>query len=625
MKIYLKFTIMFLSLLLLDLVSLVNAASLEPKRLQKRATGYAPVVGGCPNNALVRPASDGIGANEQTYFKARKTQADISLKSWLSSLNFTADATDYPSVGLTISGGGYRAMLEGGGVVQAFDSRDSETGVSGIFQSLTYSAGLSGGAWLLSSIAGNNWPTISSLETGLWAPALNVTLEFPDGANSAAAETQIVEDVDAKFAAGFPVSLTDPWGRLLSYQLFYGDDPAVAETLSGITALSNFTAQSVPYPIITSIETYVNQCVPLNTNTQFELHPYEFGSWDNGVTAFIQTQYLGTNMSNGEPATPGECVTGFDNIGLITGTSSNLFSDGCTAEGTPSAGIQELIAGVAPFLAHIPVDNTTEIYALYPNPFEDYSVSNAASNLSLLHLVDGGLSNQNNPIWPFIQPARDGVIDVLIVNDNSADTFYSWPNGTEIYNTYLQAQAQNLTRMPVIPPVSTFVSEGLNLQATIFGCNNSDVLTIIYLPNMDYTYASNTSTFMLQYTPAQTSDMIVNGNAIATQNGSTTWPQCLACAIMESSVSELPSICDQCFSQYCYDPSKGSNSSSTGSITSSIATQTASASNSGGASPSATSSGASGSLRPFGLIDNGATWFIMSSFVLALSLMAVLL
>jgi lysophospholipase len=33
-------------------------------------------------------------------------------------------------------------------------------------------------------------------------------------------------------AAGYPPTLTDPWGQLLSYQLLYGPDGGVSDTLS---------------------------------------------------------------------------------------------------------------------------------------------------------------------------------------------------------------------------------------------------------------------------------------------------------------------------------------------------------------------------------------------------------
>lgn len=106
--------------------------------------------------------------------------------------------------------------------------------------------------------------------------------------------------------------------------------------------------------------------------------------------------------------------------------------------------------------------------------------------------------------------------------------------------------------MPYIPPVDTWLAEGLNTRATFFGCNDSSVVTLVYLPNKDYTYASNTSTYQIQYSASATDDMIANGVQIATQGGDTQWPTCLACAIMKKTDTTLPEACTACFEKYCY-------------------------------------------------------------------------
>ena len=80
-------------------------------------------------------------------------------------------------------------MLETAGVVQAFDIRDSNVGTGGVYQGLTYQSGLSGGSWFLSSLAGNNWPTVTSLKTGLWEQAFETSLLVPANLLSASGLT----------------------------------------------------------------------------------------------------------------------------------------------------------------------------------------------------------------------------------------------------------------------------------------------------------------------------------------------------------------------------------------------------------------------------------------------------
>ena len=513
-------------------------------------SGYAPVPATCPSTPLVRAAS-GISSSESTYITARHIAASTSLAAWLEKTNSGLPTANLPIVGLTTSGGGYRSLLTGAGVIQGFDSRDSNVGTSGVFQGLTYQAGLSGGGWLLSSFAGNNYPTITSLKTGLWETAFQDSILDPDQLLAGIAYAEVINDLNAKSAAGSSPTLVDPYGRLLSYQLLNGADGGVASRLSGIASLSNFTAHNVPYPIITSlgVQETQGQCTPPPNGTQYELHPYEFGSWDKGVAAFTQTSYLGTTISNGAPSKAGNCIMNYDNLGYVLGSSSNLFNQACVPGTVPTLNTSSF-TGLATLLEKVHSLTFRDEYAVYPNPFYQRLASSLVASEQSLYLVDGGEALQNNPIWPFIQN-NGRPADVLIVNDNSADT-NNFPNGSEILTTYVQAQAAGLSRMPFIPPVATFLSEGLNKRPTFFGCNNTSVLTIVYLPNVNYTFASNEPTAKLEYSKTETDAMIANGVQIAAKGGDPGWPTCLGCALTMKTGAELPSACIACFSTYCY-------------------------------------------------------------------------
>jgi lysophospholipase len=152
--------------------------------------------------------------------------------------------------------------------------------------------------------------------------------------------------------------------------------------------------------------------------------------------------------------------------------------------------------------------------------------------------VDGGESLQKNTIFPMLQPSRS--IDVLLVNNNSANTTNKFPNGSEILRTYQQSFSQNLERMPFIPSVSTFVSQGPNKRATFFGCNDQSKITIVYLPNVGYVYENNQPTSKLLYSKGETRAMISNGMSIAGQGRDPGWPTCLGCAVMMKAGGNLP-------------------------------------------------------------------------------------
>lgn len=355
--------------------------------------------------------------------------------------------------------------------------------------------------------------------------------------------------IEAKKEAGFDVTVVDPWGRLLSYSLLQGTDGGVSDRLSDLVTLSNFTSYEVPFPILTSVSVNASiaQCTLPTTASQYEFTPYEYGSWDAGIAAFANTVYMGTSMSAGLPVDSSNCIADYDNLGYILGTSSDVWVEYCVV---PAAS-NDTLAGI---LSDIITDAESDLVyedltAIYPNPFYNLTTSPLVSSAETLNLVDGGISGQNVPIWPFVQNYR--TVDVLIASDNSADTDYNWPNGTEIRQTYLNAIAAGLTRMPYIPTADVFVAEGLNKRATFFGCNETDTMFIVYLPNTDYVFASNVSTDQLAYTIEETTAMIDNGVAIATQNETEGWPFCLACGIMNKG-ENLPEGCDECFAEYCY-------------------------------------------------------------------------
>ena len=427
---------------------------------------------------------------------------------------------------------------------------------------MSYQAGLSGGGWLLSSIAGNNYPTISFLAEKLWKKNFQESLLDPGIFLSIGPYFEIVKDVGLKELSGFDTTLVDVYGRLLSYQLLDFDGDADT-TMSFLTSMSNFTSRNVPFPIITAlgVKTWEGQCLPGPNATTYEFNPFEFGSWDNDVSAFTQIKYLGTPMDQGKPSRSGplKCTVDYDNLGYVMGTSSNLFNNLCSAIPTPRNSTTSLAETLAKTLSYVHEITTSDEYGIYKNPFKNYksksAISNPANNVQAqdtLRLVDGGEALQNNPLFPLLQPARN--ISAIIVNDNSADTKINFPNGTEILTTYVQSFNQNLTRMPFIPPVKTFLAKGLDKKASFFGCNDTSKVTIIYIPNVAYSTASNVSTAQLIYHKSQTEAMIKNGVQVVTQGGKSGWATCLGCGLMMKTGQKLPKECQACLRKYCYFP-----------------------------------------------------------------------
>lgn len=191
------------------------------------ASAYAPEYVSCPESSVVRSA-DGISESEASYVASRKANADASLISWLSTALPSVDTSSLPTIALSNSGGGFRSLLIGAGVIQALDGRDSSASTAGLYQALTYHAGLSGGAWLLSSIAAADWPTISELSNEVWETQFAAGILDSSNQTTVDDFNQIATDIYTKGALGFPVSLTDPWGRVLSCKCIPEKFPALS-------------------------------------------------------------------------------------------------------------------------------------------------------------------------------------------------------------------------------------------------------------------------------------------------------------------------------------------------------------------------------------------------------------
>jgi lysophospholipase len=148
----------------------------------KRATtGYAPSTVQCPPVLPTIRAATTLSVNETSWLKVRQPNTVWALRDFLSRANITGldtnayigdgtNKTILPNIGIAISGGGYRAMLNGAGAIAAFDNRTTNsTGrgqLGGILQASTYVSGLSGGSWLLGSLYAQNFPSVQEVIMG---------------------------------------------------------------------------------------------------------------------------------------------------------------------------------------------------------------------------------------------------------------------------------------------------------------------------------------------------------------------------------------------------------------------------------------------------------------------------
>ncbi|KAH9814678.1 lysophospholipase [Melampsora americana] len=584
------------------------------------AASYAPTLTQCPTNtSLLRLAGSAASSNltlcdEEMAF--RKGRNALIAPLWQSFYTtgpgkqtgyaaiFNQASFTHPTLALAHSGGGFRAALYGAGVLQAMDSRTSNSPIAGISQLAMYQAGLSGGSWLTLSSAMNGYPEMKQLVPG-WL--LSRDLFLPGGANpinNARYLDALFDDVELKEKAGFEVSLTDLWARALSHHFMPGTTAenfykSSSPTANGagilFSALKNspdFQAFKNPYPIIVSNQQpppgsdapTQGNIVPLST-TVFETTVHEFGSFDPYLSAHIPTQYMGTALDSGKPS-KGTCTTGFDQGSFVIGTSSSLFNAITgTVVGSIVGKLSSSQLGFIKLLGNRLANSSdfTDVdTAHYPNPFK--GVNGPAgfdqTKSDKLDLVDGGENGENIPINPLL--ARE--VDIILAADGSADTLESspigsrWPNGTSLIATFTRVTRVLPKGSASFPPIPTnpqeWLEKGYSTRPTFFGCNplsrtgNGGYPLVVYLPNSPLPLHStgpftNTSTFQLKYEDAESTAFLASATTITTSpviNGTIDqqWPTCLSCAMLERARNRLTpnvprsDICKQCFQKYCY-------------------------------------------------------------------------
>ena len=551
--------------------------------------GYAPASVSCPAaRPTIREASS-LSANETAWLPIRRNQTVAPMTEWLARMNISGfdvasymnkvsgNASTLPNIGIAVSGGGYRALMNGAGFLAAADNRTNNatnTGqIGGLLQSATYVAGLSGGGWLVGSIYTNNFSTVETLRDGssdssIWQFG-NSILEGPNSGgiqiiSSADYYATIESEVSDKQDAGFNASLTDYWGRALSYQLVNATDGGPAYTFSSISEMEDFMSGDIPMPLFVADSRSPNTVIISLNSTVYEINPFEIGSWDPTTYAFAPLRYVGSNFSAGVLPDSKECIRGFDNVGYVMGTSSTLFNQFLLQLNATT--ISQSLKNIFQDILNNIAEGDDDVAQWQPNPFYHFNNdTNPNAQSSQLTLVDGGEDNQNIPLYPLIQPNRN--VDVIFAVDSSADTTNNWPNGSALVATYqrsLNNTIENGTAFPSIPDFNTFINLGLNNRPTFFGCNASNITgeapLIVYIPNAPYITNSNYSTFMLSYNNTLRNVIIENGYDVATQANGTIdneWPACMACAALSRSFTKtgtaVPDACSSCFDRYCWD------------------------------------------------------------------------
>lgn len=371
------------------------------------------------------------------------------------------------------------------------------------------------------------------------------------------------------------------WAQLIVDHTINATHHANAVLLSSVKDLSAFKSRYAPFIIITASSRENGKGDLTLDNPVYEFTPEEFGTWHPSLNAFIPIEFLGTKINQGQISRADRCVVGFESMGFIMATSSNIFS---TSESTTNEPIW--VALIHKFMNFL----TRNVYdeAIIPNPFQGLGLGFGldggypSKDDEYIYLADSSLSGETLPLWPLIQPSRQ--LDAIITVDSSnrakpSVNYRVYPNGTSLYASYRKILPPDYAAysFPVIPDPygGNFSRMGYNKRPVFFGCDQQSSL-IIYLPNYYIVASTDAPTTQMQYSNTEIDGYFKNGFALATQtrssrdsmsndmqdildragpSSSIEWSICLACALIDKQQKRngknRTAQCQSCFDMYC--------------------------------------------------------------------------
>ncbi|KAL7785991.1 acyl transferase/acyl hydrolase/lysophospholipase [Trichoderma ceciliae] len=398
-------------------------------------------------SANVRVSSE-LCDEEKEYILKRKLVTRAALANYLGLREKDINPDDVPTIAMCGSGGGMRALIAGSGSMFATDE-------DGLFDCVTYTAGVSGSCWLqllyLSSFAKGS---IGSLIHHLKARA-SIHIAYPPVAFQSLTSlptskyllSGLVEKLKGDAHADF--GLVDIYGLLLGarYLIPKGELGVDARDFKLSNQRLYLRQGQRPLPIYTAVrheipaqELQDSESHDATVSTVevmkkepyfqwFEITPYEF--FCEEFSAGIPTWALGRRFFDGKDVPP---ENRFHLPEIRTPLLMGIFGSAfCATLSHYYREIRPLLRTITGFqtideLVSVRDDDLSKVHpidpAIIPNfAYQMYGKLPKATPKSILdgeyiQLMDAGMSN-NLPIYPLLRPGRN--VDVLIAFDASAD------------------------------------------------------------------------------------------------------------------------------------------------------------------------------------------------------------
>ncbi|UKZ59781.1 uncharacterized protein TrAtP1_001077 [Trichoderma atroviride] len=391
--------------------------------------------------------SEELCDEEKEYLLRRKIVTRAALASYLGLKEKDINPDDVPTIAMCGSGGGLRALIAGSGSMFATEE-------DGLFDCVTYTAGVSGSCWLqllyLSSFAKGS---VGSLIQHLKARS-SIHIAYPPTAFQSLTSlptskyllSGLVEKLKGDPNADF--GLVDIYGLLLGarYLVPRGELGVDARDFKLSNQRMYLRQGQHPLPIYTAVRHEIpaeeatasqdRDSLPTVEEMKkesyfqwFEITPYEF--FCEEFSAGIPTWALGRRFFNGKDVPP---ENRFHLPEIRTPLLMGIFGSAfCATLSHYYREIRPLLRTITGFqtidqLVSVRDDDLSKVHPIDPAIIPNFAYqmhgklpkSTPASILDgeYIHLMDAGMSN-NLPIYPLLRPGRN--VDILVAFDASAD------------------------------------------------------------------------------------------------------------------------------------------------------------------------------------------------------------
>ncbi|KAK5220110.1 hypothetical protein LTR72_007641 [Exophiala xenobiotica] len=401
-------------------------------------------------NATVRVGND-LGRDELNFRRKRKEYVTKALAKYLEIDENEIHPDDVPTIAMCGSGGGLRAMVAG---TSSYMSAQE----AGLFDCVTYTAGVSGSCWLqtlfYSSLGKQDHKTIlkhlkSRLGTHIAfpPPALKLVTSAP---TNKFILSGFVEKLKGDPGASF--GLVDIYSLLLAARLLvpHGDLDVHDYDLKLSNQRMYIEDGRYPMPIYTAVrheipveevkkEEAKGELAPEENVKDkarkeawfqwIEMHPWEV--WCEEFGAGIPTWSLGRPFNEGKnQIVDNGVVLPEIRQSLLLGIWGSAF---CATLSHYYKEVKPVMAGIIGFagldgLIEDKNDDLIKIHPIEPATIPNYvygmkdqlppTCPESVFKTDHLQIMDAGMSN-NLPIYPLLRPGRD--VDILIAFDASAD------------------------------------------------------------------------------------------------------------------------------------------------------------------------------------------------------------